>query len=312
MGKFILKVIIPTMIIVLFIFVGLEIYLRNLPNDFKSKAEYMEEHAGDIKILVLGSSGASMGIKPSCFSHQPSYSCAYANQSTDYNLLILQKYLDRMDSLRYLILDAQYASPWWRLEDQAQTFVKKYVIYYKLDGYNGFENNFEISASIRDLIGRVFHLSDREAFTTCDNDGFQSRYFINIPYDDQQWKDYGEEHCKEHTIYNRKKDGGEVYWANYEKLRAIIMMCKEHGVNVLFVSTPCHPYYYNYYDENQYAIFYDTYSGLSKKYDNVKWLDYTRSDEFNSDDMSNICHLNTQGATKLTRMLNDSIKKWGD
>lgn len=306
MKKFVFGIIIPVLVGVFLILGAAEMYLRSLPNDFKSKAAYMKQHGREIKILVLGSSGSSMGIKPSCFDMQPSYNCAYANQSIYYNYLILNKYIGDADSLKYVIMDAQYPGLWWLMEDYAATWIKKYVIYYGLEGFKNINDHLEISANLNDIIDRLRHVSDKAACTTCDEDGFQSKYFIEIPYNEQRWKEFGKFHCEEHTNYNRER-GDVILRDNVELLKKMILMCKERGVDVVFVSTPCHPYYYNWFNTEQQKVWFQIYDDLSKEYDNVKWFDFTKSVEFSHEDMSNICHLNTKGAIKFTRMLNDTI-----
>lgn len=308
MKKFLFKVLVPTIAILVLLLGCVELYLRSLPNDFKSKAEYMKEHASEIKVLVIGSSCTAMGVKPSCFNSQPAFSLAYANQSFNYSYLILKNYIEDLDSLQYLIMDATYAGLWDR-GDFAQTFVKKYSIYYGLNDFKGFENNYEISANVKDIFKRLVHYSDRDAFTTCDPDGFQSHYFEDLPYDDKQWKEYGEFHCKgEHTLIYR--DNAQHYYeSNTSILKQIVELCRDKSVWVLFVSTPCHPYYYNFYDEKQIHIVDSTYSSLCRDYDNVKWLDYTTMD-FGNEEMSNVNHLNTRGAIRFTQVINDSILRW--
>lgn len=309
MKRFLFRVLLPMVVILSILFFCGECYLRSLPNDFKSKAEYLNEHAKEIKILVSGSSCTAMGVKPACFEWQPSYSCAYANQSFYYSYLILDKYIDQMDSLRWVILDATYAGL-WSTGKFAQTYNKKYSIYYGFNNFKGFKNRYELSANSEDMYKRLTHESDRAAFTTCDQDGFQSRYFEALPYDDYKWKIYGKSHCQDdHTLID-EENACQICDSNTVILKRMITLCEDHGVKVLFVSTPCHPYYYEYYNPIQKGIVDSTYSALSKEYDNVKWMDFTTSNDYGNDMLSNVNHLNTKGAIKFTKMLNDSILLW--
>lgn len=309
MKKFLFKVLVPTIAIFFLLLGCAELYLRSVPNDFKDRAEYMSKHASEVKVLVIGSSCTAMGVKPACFDFQPAYSLAYANQSISYSNLILMKYIEDMDSLKYVIMDATYAGLWDDGEF-AQTFVKKYSIYYGLNNFIGFNNRFEISANIKDIYERLTHKSDRKAFTTCDTDGFQSRYFEDLPYDDEKWKEHGKKFGGiNHTLIYRE-DAKEICERNTAILKEMITVCKYHGVNVLFVSTPCHPYYYESNNPIQKRIVDSTYNALCNEYDNVNWIDFTMSEDFSIDERSNTNHLNTKGAIKFTRMINDSIIKW--
>lgn len=309
MKKFLFRVLVPTIVITIVILSCVELYLRSLPNDFKLKAEYLDKHASEIKILVNGSSCSAMGVKASCFDRQPAFNSAYVNQSIYYSYLIFNKYINQMDSLRYLILDATYAGLWGTGE-AAKTYVKRYYIYYGLHCFSGFENRYEISASIKDIYKKLIHESDQAAFTTCDEDGYQSRYFEDMPYNDEKWREYGKSHCeKDHTIIYRE-NAKEICLKNTEYLKQMISKCKDKKIKVVFVSTPCHPYYYEYYNSVQKRICDSTYNALCDEFDNVKWLDLTTSDEYSIDDFINVNHLNTNGAIKFTKTLNDSIASW--
>ena len=302
----------PTIAIIITVLASAELYLRSLPNDFKYRANYMNEHVSEIKVLVIGASCTAMGVKPSYFDWQPSFSLAYANQPILYSYLILNNYIDRMDSLRCVVMDATYGGLWDKGQN-AKSFLKRYSIYYGLNDFKGFENNYEISANIKDIYKRLIHESDRAAFTTCDLDGFQSRYFVNIPYDDEKWKTHGQKFSVEHTLFNTtidNDDAQKVCGDNYVLLNQIVSLCEKRKVKVLFVSTPCHPYYYNGYNPIQKGIVDSTFAALCREFNNVKWFDYTESEYFNNEDFSNSNHLNTNGAIKLTKMLNDSIEKW--
>lgn len=309
MKKFLFRVLLPTVVISITVLCCVELYLRSLPNDFKLKANYLDKHASEIKILVNGASCSAMGIKASCFDWQPSFSCAYVNQSIYYSYLIFNKYINQMDSLKYLVLDAPYAGL-WGTGKAAKTYVKRYYIYYGLHCFSGFENRYEISANIKDILKKLIHVSDQAAFTTCEEDGFQSRYFEDIPYDDEKWRVYGKSHCvNDHTLIN-SDNAKEICLRNTEYLKQMISTCKDKGIKVVLVSTPCHPYYYEYYNPVQKKISDSTYNALCNEFDNVKWLDLTTSDEYSIDDFINVNHLNTQGAIKLTKTLNDSIATW--
>lgn len=48
---------------------------------------------------------------------------------------------------------------------------------------------------------------------------------------------------------------------------------------------------------------------MCKEFDNVKWLGYTTM-SFDTDEMLNVNHLNTKGAIKFTKIINDSIVTW--
>ena len=107
MKNFLLKILIYTLPIVL-VAVGLEIYVERIPNSYTYKRTYMEQHASEIQILVLGSSYAYDGIDaevlPNAFNLANSSQCF----EDDYRLLL--RYIVDMDSLQTVVLPLSYSS----------------------------------------------------------------------------------------------------------------------------------------------------------------------------------------------------------
>ncbi|AFC23134.1 hypothetical protein SGRA_0395 [Saprospira grandis str. Lewin] len=89
MNRFLLKLIIFITPILL-LMVGLEIALRSLPNDYKTKWKGLEEKEETLENLVLGSSHAFNGIRPALLGDN-SYSMAYYSQNLYYDCMIFEK-----------------------------------------------------------------------------------------------------------------------------------------------------------------------------------------------------------------------------
>lgn len=312
MKNFLLRVLLPTIIILVALLGCVECYLRSLPNDFKYKREYLDDNANRLKIITLGASGPSMDIMPRFFDLQPSFCCAYATQSPNYDYWVLSKYVDQMDSLKYVIYNwnAQLLYRSIKPDGVAPTYVKKYAIYYDCPYYKGFKNQFEISANITDIIAKIKGHNHKLAFTTTDFDGYQSGYYEDVPYEEGKWNGYIDQKIKE---YNSLLDVDGVEDQKKENLNYIKMLldlCKTHNITMLIVRFPNDPRLTAGLDKTAQKEVDDYLSQFLQKYDNIKLMDYRNCNLFSYDEMYNANHLNPRGAERFTRILNDSIMKW--
>lgn len=306
MRRFLLKVIIPTIIILLFFFVGLEIYLRSLPNDFKEKNQYLESHAKEIKIMVLGDSGASMDIMPSCFTMQPAYNFAYHAQNIGYSEWILSKCFEEMDSLRYVIINYGYGTLWgFDKHPLSQGRKKFYNIYYD---YPQDFFSLEVLSSPLEIIHRIFPQNAQQAIRTIDSYGYQGDYYVDVPFNEEKWSKSTEETIE--SWYDKINDESK-YNDNIRFLRRIIEKCKEKKVVVILVVTPTLKMFYENMDTAPMEKMLALADGLKKDYDNVVLLNYYKADSlFPSSTMwYNSTHLNKKGAEKFSFILNDTIMK---
>ena len=89
MNKFITKLIIFCLPILLGTLV-LEVLLRNIPNDYSQKKEYLDENSSEIETLILGSSHSFYGLNPKYFSSK-TFNASHISQSLNYDYKIINK-----------------------------------------------------------------------------------------------------------------------------------------------------------------------------------------------------------------------------
>ena len=85
--------------------------LSTIPNSYSIKNAQMEAQAGQIEALVLGGSHALRGVDPAYFVMK-GYNAANVSQSLYYDEQITLKYLDKMHSLKLVLMDISYISLW--------------------------------------------------------------------------------------------------------------------------------------------------------------------------------------------------------
>ena len=308
MNKFLLRVLLPFLILISSFFFCGEFYLRSLPNDFKLKNQYLEEHADDLKVVVLGASTVSMGIKPAYFDLQPAYNFGYVSQSYDFNLLILSKCFDQMDSLKYVILDMSWNQPWNC--KNGNNDINKNKFYHLYYGFPCSSIEFEMLASVKELFHRISPSDRKEAMQTIDDDGYQSGYYEDIPYNEASWAASASWSVEQCAKRQRDKFAASMYKESVGYMCRIIELCRKKNVQVMMVTPPAMKMFYDNLDTKQIIILYHLADSLEHVYDNVHYMDYFRSDSlFSGDEMYNPTHLNPRGAKKFTLMLNDTINK---
>jgi len=113
MNKFIKKVLIFSTPIIIFI-VSMEVILREIPNDYSYKKNYLDTHSNELETIFLGSSHAYYAINPE-YIHFNSFNAAYVSQSIDYDLEILKKYENRTARLKFIVIPIDYSSLYNRL-----------------------------------------------------------------------------------------------------------------------------------------------------------------------------------------------------
>jgi len=307
MKKFLFRVLLPVVIVLSALFFCGEYYMRSLPNDFKTKNQYLEDNAKDIKIMVLGASTVSMGIKPCYFDLQPAYNFAYASQSLEHNYWILSKRFDQMDSLKYLFLDMSWGQPWNSGEPIGANLDKFYNIYYD---YPSESLDLELLSSVQELSHRIWPINDKEAYRTIDEDGYQSKYYEDLPYEEEAWLksvDWSLDHYSQ--LINGEQSASK-YRNSVDYMCQIISKCKEKNVKVILVTLPAMRMYYDKLDDYQRETMYHVADSLTNAFDNVIYWDFMRADSlFTVDEFYNPTHINPRGAKKFTMMLNDSINK---
>ena len=92
MRRFIQKVMLFASPLFLFV-VASELIIRRIPNDYSYKNAYLRDNAGDVEVLVLGSSHGFYGVDPVCFSRR-GFNASHLSQSLDYDYFIFSKFKD--------------------------------------------------------------------------------------------------------------------------------------------------------------------------------------------------------------------------
>ena len=90
-------------------------------------------------------------------------------------------------------------------------------------------------------------------------------------------------------------------------MEAIIKTCAKKQAEVLIITTPVCSTYYDCVDSAQYALMTETCESFARQYNHVQYLNLFKDSRFVEDDFHDSDHLATEGAEKLTKILDEYI-----
>ncbi len=299
MKKFLKNVFLFLFPIFILAFIG-ENALRNIPNDYLYKREYLDKHSNEIEVLILGSSHSYYGINPK-FIEMKSFNAGYVSQSLNYDLAILKKYESKWEHLKFIVVPIDYASLYGRLETGIEAWREKnYYIYYGINNNNWTTNN--------ELLSNKFLLNaerfesyyiKKKNMVLCSELGWGkqgTKSKINLLKS-------GEEAAKRHLAKTTR-----YFEENLSILRTFIDFAKSKKVKILFLSCPTYKTYYEQLNKEQLETTINEATKLARNNNNVTYLNMLCDSTFNENDFYDADHLNSTGAKKLSMKL-DSILK---
>lgn len=286
----------------------LEYSMRSVPNDYSFKNKWLTENLSQVHIWTFGSSHGLYGISPRYFS-KPAFNSAHVSQPLKYDAFIFDKFIDRADSLEWIVLPVSYFTLTSRMEDGDEWWrIKNYCIYYDCP-YHRWETKYHFEVVGNPLtfykqmkrVGRYWIKGDDD--TNCDSWG------LNLGYSkedraDNWWMD-GKQRAKVHTKDLAKSH--LVIQENIGYMESMIKTCAEKQVKVLIITTPVCSTYYDSVDSAQYALIVKTCESFADQYQHVQYLNLFKDSRFVEDDFHDSDHLATEGAEKLTKILDEYI-----
>lgn len=301
MNKFIKSSIIFSAPIFIFLIL-IEILLRNIPNDYSYKKNYLDKHSNEIEVLFLGSSHVNSGINPE-YIHYKSFNAAHIAQSLDYDVEILKKYEEKYDSLKYIIVPIDYFSLYNRLETGIEKWrIKNYNLYYDINKSNDIKDNYEIlnGKFDKNIIRIVKFYGYNKSDITSNKFGWGTN---NNSKNKRDLVATGKMAAKRHT----KKD--EVFFNdNVAILNEIISIAKSKKIKVLFFTSPAYKTYVSQLEPNQLHKTITTASLLANSNANVKYYNFLNNKSFIAKDFYDADHLNEIGAKKFSIMMDSIIR----
>jgi len=303
MKKFVLRLIVFFIPVFAFIAVW-ENGLSRMQNSYSLKREQLEAQAQGIQVLVLGPSHALRGVDPDCFSMK-GYNAAEIQQSLYYDTRITLKYLDKMTSLKVVLMDISYPSLWYQIYNGPEPFRDYFYDSYWNINYPGIK-----WYDIRKY-SKILQYGNDSAWAYAlrgFNDNLTRGYLNN------GWAIRGKKgKINDSMGYARvKSQEKEMIQENFEtNVNDITMLLNElnkRKIKLIFFTPPFTGCYTKFLDEKRWIIINKTLNELCVKY-NSKWFDYHNDLRFSDSDFRDDTHLNKDGAIKFSKIIDEEILK---
>ncbi len=300
MRRFLRNIVIFSAIIVALLCAG-ELVVRNMPTSYSYKNGWILSRGSDVSTLILGSSHTYYGLRPDCMADSV-FNLANVSQNVDYDFLELKHYASQMPNLRRIIIPISYFT--YRdpeIEEIDRWAAFQYKIRMKLPRHSDLSiYNFQIfdfdtySAMLRNLvIGSPSNL--------CDSLGFGLGYDLSKRA--RNWKEGGPSRAARHT---RPRSGR--YEEVLREQTDMIRWARDRGIETVIITTPVWATYRNALEPCQLEEMYRGIARLSEL-QGVRYFDFLTDDRFREDDFYDSDHLSDIGATKLSRILADTLLK---
>ena len=270
--------------------VALEFYVRSLPSSYSQKEQWMEEHASEVEVLLLGNSHGLFGLRPEAFSKR-TYNLCNVSQIFEYDEFLLRRFLPKCSRLTdvFLIVDNSnlFDPPLEMTEDFRCTYYRLYMHYPKHSLFSkyGFELS-HIDAFKEKLIRGGDHcdsLGWNASYTTSTRDVSKlSPSAVQVAIDHHTCKDWNYAEANRRTLV-RIRD-----------------LCHQFHIRLILLQAPITHSYYNRVSQRQ-----RDYLNHCCDIAGVVRADYSLDAHFSDNDFYDPDHLVDEGAWKWSKLISD-------
>lgn len=290
MNSFLRKIVLYLLPMVIFA-IGMEIYVESIPNSYTYKRAYMENHATEIRTLILGSSYAYDGIDAKVID--AAFNLSNSSQCFEDDYRLLQRYIAHMDSLQRVILPLSCSSLQMVSSSNRRVYYTIYMDIYPrwpVSKYSMECFNLEL------MLKKVAKYMLNEDMVQCDSLGQRLGHTLSNRL--LNWKKTEELIANDSFV---GKSAVAYVEENRLWLEQIAELCDKKNVTLMLVAMPVMKEYRVGMPQEQIALMNLVMQEMEMRYDCVQIYDY--QDWGVADNFWNATHLNTDGARRLTREL---------
>lgn len=316
-NRLFLKNIIQVATLTALLLLPFELYFRFKVDDLHKKRDIIESRLDSTVIAVMGSSHTNFGIDPNYISKYTT-NFAFPAQSLYYDCKLIEKYYSQMPNLKFVVFDLSINSFGY---DEYQGFPRECFAYKKEYGITLEPQKL---FDVRDYSSLVLSLTT--VFPENVFNYFDKKFFSKSPVDGNaaliNTDDFRADGFYRNSIVTKKEftdqEGRERVKAHFDGLDSsysksitklledTILKLKRNGIEIIFVTMPCHKVYYNHLSLKEMNDFCAKVSYFTKKY-SIHYYDYLKDTRFALEDFADIDHLNYHGAKKLTIIFNEDL-----
>ena len=258
----------------------------------------MEQHAGEIQTLFLGSSNAYDGFNPSVVPH--AFNLANSSQTLEDDYRLLAKYIDTMDSLQTVVLGLGYHSLALTTHANRKMYYTIYMDLYPRWPIN--EYSYEVF-NLELLLKKIVKYTVSRDITRCDSLGQRVGHTKDVLEGGAEFWNRDVEGMAAHDKISVNRSWG-IIDANYRLICQMVDMCNTRGVTPVIVVLPVMEEYKNKLPVDQVVLYEDLLQSL----DSVAICIDASEWEIPADGWYNATHLTRESSIPFTRHLLDSIR----
>ncbi|MCH6201725.1 hypothetical protein MMU07_19245 [Aquiflexum sp. LQ15W] len=278
----------------------LEMALRQIPNSYVYKKNYLDTHAEELETLILGSSHAYYNLDP-IYWKEKAFNAANPAQSLQYDLKILDRYIEKMPSLNKVVIPIGYPTLFFDLGHTPESW--RLTHYYRDFGFQISSDHFKFHYFILSKMLK-WNLEDFNLhFIKKGNVLKISDLGWGTDYQNSPERDI--EKTAKLSIFWHTTPNSEFFEPNKNYLEEITKICYKKEVELILLIPPIHKSYFERRNEEQVKKTKEFLQYLQIKYPNCILMDFSGDISFLESDFYDSDHLNKEGAKKLSLKLRD-------
>ena len=275
----------------------MELLLRNIPNGYALKSDYLKSNKKSIKTLLVGSSHILYGINPK-FLTEKALNYGNVSQTIDVDYKIINHHINTLEALQTIVIRMSYATLFEQLENGDESWrIKDYEIYTDINFNSKLKYHSEIlSVKLKNNLKRIndfYFLKENSEFVS--NQGWGTH---TAREKTQNIDAVGKLIAEKHTINDEV-----IYKENYKLLEAIVDLCQKNEVKVVLVMMPAYKSYVQHLNQNQLEKTISAAKFIDSKYSNCRFFNFLTDNQFKQSDFLDADHLNREGAEKFTILM---------
>ena len=287
------------------VWLALEVFYRQVPNNYSYKDQQLQKVAPDVQTLIMGDSHAFYGINPVYFKDL-TFNLSNISQSLLTDELLLEKHIANLPALKTVFINISYFT--LSAKDNAlESNWRKYFYHHNMgitapsiSFWNPQRYSMALIQRFDKSMALVQKYHENNTIVNATPLGYGMQDASNIVKD----KD-----AISLVIANKHEDASLDFKRNIARLQRIIALCKKYEVAVVLLEMPVYPTYYNLLDtekKEKIKSVLTTFSGVN---DTVFYLDLSTDPLFEKQDLRDADHLTNSGAKKCSEYLNAYLKK---
>jgi hypothetical protein len=283
-------------------------WLDQVPNSYKCKEKILGANCAKATGLVLGASHAYYGVIPDELDKDV-VNAANVSQSIVIDKKLLERWIDRMPQLRYVVLSISYFTMEFKLSSSPEKWRDCF--------YDHFNDVSEAGLNTK-LIDPKYHSlllsygparvvqSWQTPLVTPDQISMSARGWYMGSWNTGATLDDG----KRRVDFHHQHCMNQKYLAeNMKALDDILALCARKNIKVLIVTPPASDAYLAHIDGKRWQQTVEQITQLSKRYD-VSYLNLFDDDRFkHAEYFRDSDHLSPQGAHLFTSILRNNLSR---